>query len=93
MPKYFISVTVYATYEHANKAEIEAESAEEAGKKFEELVAQRANGVIDLSQPLDQRPIVEGFYSVYVVPPGVSLEDLTDNELEIDGEQFSGARQ
>lgn len=89
MPKYYVSATVYATYEYKNGVEIEASSAEEAGQKFEELVAQRGSGVIDLSQPIDKAFDIEGFYRVIVVSDGMSVDDMDDNEPEIDSQPFS----
>ena len=92
MPKYFISVTVYATYEYANEAEIEADSAEGAGRKFEELVAQRGNGIIRLSNPISKVFDIGGNYSVYAMPDDEDAADVDDMQLEIESESFSGTQ-
>lgn len=89
MPKYFIDATVYATYEYSNAAEIEANSAEEAGRKFKELVAQRRNNVLDLSRPTDH-PRIEGHFRVIAMWDGMSDDDLMDAEPEIESEEFVG---
>lgn len=76
MPKFLIRATVYATYEYVNTAEIEADTAEEAGKKFEEIAAQRKNSVIDLSEPVDKAFDIKGAYSVYVSPESGDIDDV-----------------
>lgn len=90
MPKFLIRATVYATYEYSNTAEIEADTAEEAGRKFEEIAAQRGNGIIDLSEPVDAPFNIEGSYSVVAVPDGSNADDVIDEEPEIEGFSFSG---
>jgi hypothetical protein len=89
LPKYFIDATVYATYEYSNGAEIEADTAEEAGRKFKELVAQRRNTVLDLRNPTDH-PRIEGHFRVIAMWDGMSDDDLMDVEAEIEGEAFVG---
>jgi len=92
VPKYFISATVYATYEYSNQTEIEADTEEEAGKKFEEFVAQKGNGIIDLREPIDKAMDIEGFYRVFAIPDGGSVDDILDDVWNVDGQKFS-ARQ
>ena len=89
MPKYFIEAKVYATHEYSNGAEIEAHSAEEASRKFKELVAQRRNTILDLTDPIDN-PRIEGLFRVIPMWDGMSDDDLMNAEPEIDSEKFVG---
>jgi hypothetical protein len=70
-----------------NGVEIEADTPEEAGAKFEQLVLQRGNGIIDVSAHSENRHI-DGHYRVVAMWDGMTEDDLMEAEAEIEGEKF-----
>ena len=90
MPRYLVKAQYYATFAYANKIEIEAVSAEEAGRIFEEEASKRRNSVINLLHPIDEPMDINGRYDVIEMPDGASAADVDDDDPEIEMEEFEG---